>query len=64
MPRQQKKLVRSKNDRMIGGVCAGIASYFDVDPAIVRVLWLLFVFAGGSGVLAYLIAWIVIPEDK
>ena len=56
-----KRLLRSKN-RMIAGVCGGIAEYFNIDPTIVRILWVLFTFAGGAGILAYIIAWIIIPE--
>lgn len=48
---------------MIFGVCGGIGEYFDVDPTLVRLLWLLFALWGGAGVLAYLIAWIIIPEE-
>jgi phage shock protein C len=58
-----KKLYRSRDNRMIFGVCGGIAEYFDVDPTLVRLLWLLFALSMGSGILAYLIAWIIIPEE-
>ena len=57
-----KKLYRSKRNRLIAGVCGGLGKYFNIDPTIVRLVWLLFIFAGGSGILAYLIAWIIIPE--
>ena len=56
-----KRLMRSSTDKKLGGVCAGLADYFDVDPVIIRVLWLVLVFCGGSGVLAYIILWIVLP---
>lgn len=56
-----KRLMRSSRDKKLGGVCAGLADYFDLDPTIVRVVWLLAVFLGGTGVLAYLILWIVLP---
>ena len=56
-----KKLVRSSNDRKIAGVCAGLANYFDLDPTIIRVIWLLAIFFGGTGLLAYIILWIVLP---
>jgi len=59
-----KRLYRSLTNRMIGGVCGGIAEYFGIDPTIVRILFVVAVFAGGSGLLAYIIAWIVIPESK
>ena len=58
-----KQLRRSKTDRMLGGVCAGIANYLDVDPTIIRLLWVLWIFLAGSGILAYLICWIVIPNE-
>jgi len=58
-----KTLYRSKVNRMLGGVCAGIAEYFDIDPTIVRLIWLATVLFGGTGVLLYLIAWIIIPEN-
>lgn len=56
-----KRLMRSSRDKKLGGVCAGIADYFDLDPTIVRVIWLLAVLLGGTGLLAYLILWIVLP---
>lgn len=57
-----KKLHRSKKNRVIAGVCGGIAEYFNIDPTLVRLLWVFFVLAAGSGILAYIIAWIIIPE--
>ena len=57
-----KKLYRSRTEKMIGGVCGGIAEYFDVDPTIVRVIWVLVCLAIGSGVLIYIIAYLIIPE--
>lgn len=57
-----KRLLRSKRNRIIAGVCGGFGEYFNVDPTIVRLLWVLFTLLGGSGILAYIIAWIVIPE--
>lgn len=56
-----KKLYRS-NNKILGGVCAGIAEYLDIDPTLIRVLWIFLTIAGGSGILAYLICWIIIPE--
>ncbi len=58
---EQKKLMRSNSNKMICGVCAGVADYINVDPTIVRLAWVLFGFAGGSGVLAYIIAAIIMP---
>ncbi|CCY08815.1 MULTISPECIES: PspC domain-containing protein [Porphyromonas] len=58
----EKKLYRSSNDRMVGGVCGGIAEYFNIDSSLVRLLWVLFSLMGGSGLLAYIICLIVIPS--
>jgi len=59
---KKKKLLRSKN-RIIAGVCSGIGEYFEVDPTLVRLLWILAtLFSFGSAVLVYIIAWIIIPE--
>ncbi|MCX6276704.1 MAG: PspC domain-containing protein [Bacteroidetes bacterium] len=59
-----KRLTRSPKDRVLGGVCAGIGNYFNVDPVLIRVVWAVGFFAAGIGFLAYLIAWIIIPEEK
>jgi len=59
-----KRLYRSKNNRVIAGVCGGIGEYFNIDPTLIRLLWILFIFMGGSGILAYIIAWIIIPQEK
>lgn len=56
-------LYRSRKNSMIGGVAGGIAEYFNVDVAVVRLLWVLSILFAGGGVLAYIIAWIVIPEQ-
>ena len=58
-----KKLYRSKKDRKIAGVCGGIAEYFDIDPIIIRLLTLILVLSVGAGLIAYIIAWVVIPEE-
>jgi phage shock protein C len=58
----RKRLVRSTNDRKLAGVCAGIADYFDLDVTIVRVLWVLAVLFAGTGVLAYGVLWVAVPE--
>jgi len=60
----KKRLFRSKKDRILGGVCAGVADYFDVDPTIVRLIWVLLTLAWGAGLLLYIIAWIIVPEQK
>jgi phage shock protein C len=56
-----KRLTRSSTDKKIAGVCGGLAEYFDLDPTLVRVLWLLLLFFAGTGFLAYLILWIALP---
>lgn len=56
-----KRLMRSSRNKKIGGVCAGLADYFDLDPTIVRVVWLLTILFAGTGFLVYLILWIVLP---
>jgi len=57
-----KKLYRSKNNKIIAGVCGGIGEYFSIDPTIIRLLWLLISITGG-GLVAYIIAWIIIPKE-
>ena len=56
-----KKLYRIQEGKMIAGICKGVGVYFNVDPTIIRLLWVLFACLGGSGILAYLIAWIIVP---
>jgi phage shock protein C len=56
-----KRLMRSSRDKKLGGVCAGVADYFDLDPTIIRVVWLLAVLFGGTGFFIYIILWIVLP---
>ncbi len=64
MDEGKKRLTRS-NDKMIAGVCSGIAEYFDLDPTLVRIGYvLLSIFTAFAGVLVYLILWIVMPEKK
>lgn len=60
---ETKRLYRSRNEKMIAGVCGGIADYIHVDPTLIRLLWVLFGMAAGSGILAYIIAAIIIPEE-
>lgn len=57
-----KKLYRSTTDKMIGGVAGGLAEYFDIDATLIRVLFVVIVFLGGGGILAYIILWIVVPQ--
>jgi len=57
-----KRLYRNKKDKIIGGVCGGIAEYLNVDPVIIRLLWIVASLIWGAGILAYLIAWVIIPK--
>ena len=59
----KKRLYKSDKDKKVCGVCGGIANYFDVDPTVIRLAWVIFTFAGGSGLIAYIIAAIIMPED-
>jgi phage shock protein PspC (stress-responsive transcriptional regulator) len=60
-----KRLYRSKNERMLGGVCAGLGEHFDIDPTVIRLVWaVITVLSIGTGVLVYIIAWILIPEEE
>ena len=64
MKKSIKRLYRSRTDKILGGVCGGIAAYFNIDPVIIRVLWVLFLFMGGAGILAYIVAWLIIPLEQ
>ena len=57
-----KKLYRSRENRKIAGVCGGIAEYLEIDPSVVRIIWILMVLIGGPGILLYIIAWILLDE--
>ena len=59
-----KKLYRSNRDKMVAGVCGGVAEYFDVDSSLIRLLWVLLIIFGGSGLLLYIIGWVIIPERE
>jgi phage shock protein C len=59
---KHKKLYRNKDEAKIFGVCAGLADYFEVDVTLIRVLWLISVFGLGTGILAYLVAALIMPE--
>jgi phage shock protein C len=56
-----KRLMRSSTDKKISGVCGGLAEYFDLDPTLVRILWLVLIFFAGTGILVYFILWIALP---
>jgi len=58
-----KKLYTSTTDKMLGGIAGGLAEYFDIDSTLIRVLFILTVFLGGGGIIAYIILWIIVPES-
>lgn len=60
---EPRRLVRPKGDRWVGGVAAGLGAYFDLSPTIYRIAFVVLALAGGTGVLLYLVAWAVIPEE-
>lgn len=61
---QTKRLYRSKDNQMIAGVCAGLGEYFSVDPTVIRLIFVLATIFGGYGVVAYIILWIILPEES
>ena len=62
-PESKKRLYKSSTDKKVCGVCGGIANYFDVDPTVIRLIWVIFTLAGGSGLIAYIIAAIIMPDE-
>ncbi|MDD5143887.1 PspC domain-containing protein [Methanoregula sp.] len=59
-----KQLVRPQKGRMIAGICAGIGNHVDIDPTVIRLIWVvLTLFSLGTGIIVYLAAWILIPEE-
>lgn len=59
-----KKLTRVQNGKMICGVCAGIGRYFNIDPTVIRVAWAIMACVGGAGILAYIVAAVIMPQDN
>jgi len=57
-----KKLYRSRKNKKVGGVCGGIAEYFNLDPTLVRLGAVILIFVWGAGLMAYIVAWAIIPE--
>ena len=57
-----KKLLRSRNNKMVGGVCAGVAEYLGTDVTLIRLLWAFTIIFAGAGLLAYIICWLIIPQ--
>ena len=58
-----KRLCKSSTDKKLFGVCGGLAQYFNIDPTVVRLIWALLIFCAGTGLLAYIIAALVLPYD-
>ncbi len=58
-----KRLTRVEEGKMLCGVCAGIAKFFDIDPTLIRLAWVILICFGGTGILAYFIAAIIIPKE-
>ena len=58
----KKRLYKIEEGKKLCGVCGGIGEYLNIDPTIIRLLWILFCFCGGAGIIAYIIAAIIIPE--
>lgn len=58
-----KRLYRSRTNKMVAGVCGGLGEYMDIDPTLVRIVFVLLVLASGMGVLAYLAMWLIVPEE-
>lgn len=60
----KNRLYRSESDKILGGVCGGIAEVYDVDPTLVRLITLLIVLGTGAGLLVYLVAWLIMPTES
>ena len=59
-----QRLYRSKKERILGGVCAGLSEHLDVDPTVIRLIWaVVTLISFGTGIIVYIVAWIIIPED-
>lgn len=59
-----KRLYRSRTDRKIAGVCGGLGKYFNLDPVIFRIVWVALALGAGVGIIAYLIFWLAVPEER
>jgi phage shock protein C len=60
---QTRKLYRSRTNRVLGGVCGGLAQHFNIDVTLIRVLFVVFTLLGGAGPLIYLVMWIIVPKE-
>ncbi len=63
MVNTKKRLYRSRTERMLAGVCGGLGEYLDVDPTLIRLAAVLLAFAGGPGLIAYIVLWLIVPEE-
>ena len=61
---ESRRLTRSRTNQMVGGVCAGLGNYLNVDPTAIRLIFILLVLLGASGILIYLILWIIMPLES
>jgi phage shock protein C len=59
---EPRKLYRSRNQRMLGGVCGGLAEYFNLDTTLIRVLFLVLAVFGGTGLVIYVVMWLIVPD--
>ena len=59
---EPRKLYRSRSQRMLGGVCGGLAEYFSLDATLIRVLFLVLAVFGGSGLVIYVVMWLIVPD--
>jgi phage shock protein C len=63
IPNERRLIRRSRSDRVLGGVCAGLARYFNTDPLLIRLVFIVITLAQGAGIVIYLVLWIVMPEE-
>jgi phage shock protein C len=61
---EPRKLYRSRNQRMLAGVCGGLAEYFNVDATLIRVLFLVLAVFGGTGLVIYVVMWLIVPDES
>ncbi|CEK10311.1 PspC domain-containing protein [Legionella hackeliae] len=63
LSQRPQRLYRSRRDKMIAGVCGGLAAYFSMDPTVMRLIFIILLLLGGSAILVYLIMWLVVPLE-
>jgi len=63
MVKKEKILHRSKKNQLLAGVCAGFAEYFNTDPSIIRLLWIILFLFYGTGLILYIILWVILPQQ-